>query len=95
MLTSSSSLVIVDEPLLLLVEPPLAELDEEEEEEEEEDVSLEPEAPEPAASPASFGAVSQAAKKATIAKSAKIRLIIGFTPDVSPETPAIAILGLN
>ena len=91
MLTSSSSLVIVDEPLLLLVEPPLAELDEEEEE----DVSLEPEAPEPAASPASFGAVSQAAKKATIAKSAKIRLIIGFTPDVSPETPAIAILGLN
>jgi hypothetical protein len=86
-------LVIVDEPLLLLVEPPLAELDEEEEEEE--DVSLEPEAPEPAASPASFGAVSQAAKKATIAKSAKIRLIIGFTPDVSPETPAIAILGLN
>jgi hypothetical protein len=84
-------LVIVDEPLLLLVEPPLAELDEEEEE----DVSLEPEAPEPAASPASFGAVSQAAKKATIAKSAKIRLIIGFTPDVSPETPAIAILGLN
>ena len=90
MLTSSSSLVIVDEPLLLL-EPPLAELDEEEEE----DVSLEPEAPEPAASPASFGAVSQAAKKATIAKSAKIRLIIGFTPDVSPETPAIAILGLN
>ena len=90
MLTSSSSLVIVDEPLLLL-EPPLAELDEEEEE----DVSLEPEAPEPAASPASFGAVSQAAKKATIAKSAKIRLIIGFTPDVSPETPAIATLGLN
>ena len=90
MLTSSSSLVIVDEPLLLL-EPPLAELDEEEEE----DVSLEPEAPEPAASPASFGAVSQAAKKATTAKSAKIRLIIGFTPDVSPETPAIAILGLN
>ena len=90
MLTSSSSLVIVDEPLLLL-EPPLAELDEEEEE----DVSLEPEAPEPAASPASFGAVSQAAKKATTAKSAKIRLIIGFTPDVSPETPAIATLGLN
>ena len=90
MLTSSSSLVIVDEPLLLL-EPPLAELDEEEEE----DVSLEPEAPEPAASPASFGAVSQAAKKATIAKSAKIRLIIGFTPDVSPETPAIANVGLN
>ena len=91
MLTSSSSLVIVDEPLLLLVEPPLAELDEEEEE----DVSLEPEAPEPAASPASFGAVSQAAKKATTAKSAKIRLIIGFTPDVSPETPAIANVGLN